>query len=126
MALKPELYQSLALKFLKRITDQRVAPSSFARSHWIPRPAELDALMRHNYVEGLGRVDQIWEWLSKKYGHVIIHPIHCFFRFDIRDTCKCFDEYLFNGIIHLYSLIINNDYNYVLYIYKYDYYQFIL
>ena len=42
-----------------------------ARARWIPTPREQAALAAHAHVDGLGRVDQIWPWLSRHHGAVM-------------------------------------------------------
>ncbi|WP_320668192.1 AMP-binding protein [Prochlorococcus sp. MIT 1307] len=66
------------MNFLNRITNQGVPATGFARSSWNPTQQELDALAHHDYVQGIDRVDQIWEWLSKKHGEIIaVDAPHC-------------------------------------------------
>ncbi len=45
--------------------------TNFADSIWMPTKIETNALQRHSYVEGLTRVDQIWEWLKINHGQVL-------------------------------------------------------
>ena len=59
------------LKFMKRIIDQSASNSLLAKAFWRPTQIEKNALTRHNYVEDIGRVDQVWEWLSKNHGDVL-------------------------------------------------------
>ncbi len=42
-----------------------------ARAFWRPTKREQDALASHAHLAGFGRVDQIWDWLSKNHGQVI-------------------------------------------------------
>ncbi len=42
-----------------------------AKGVWSPHHKEKEALAKRTYVAGLGRVDQIWEFLSEKHGQVI-------------------------------------------------------
>ena len=42
-----------------------------AMASWIPTHYENQALDLHGYVEGLGRVDQMWHWLQQKQGSVL-------------------------------------------------------
>ncbi len=58
------------MELVKRV--RRQAPSSFMRAHafWTPKKSELEALARHQYVEEIGRIDQIWEWLKINHGQV--------------------------------------------------------
>ncbi len=46
-------------------------PIDFANAFWRPAREELEPLNRHNYVERIGRVDQIWQWLQENHGDVI-------------------------------------------------------
>ncbi len=45
--------------------------SFLAKSAWITTKKEAQALAAREYVSRLGRVDQIWEWLSENHGQVI-------------------------------------------------------
>ena len=51
-----------------------------AEAFWLPVQKEKQALSRHDYVEDLGRVDQIWPWLAEHYGEVVaaeaLHGLH--------------------------------------------------
>ncbi len=59
------------LKLLKRFSNQDAMPYEVAKAFWTPKERELDALTRHRFVEDIGRVDQMWEWLSVKHGDVV-------------------------------------------------------
>ncbi len=42
-----------------------------AQSAWTPNASEIEALCRRSHVDGLSRVDQIWDWLKADYGELI-------------------------------------------------------
>ena len=51
----------------------------FANASWSPTKKEKNSLYFHRYVEKLGRVDQIWEWLNMHHGQVLaVDAPHCF------------------------------------------------
>ncbi len=45
--------------------------NDFAQVTWRPYPKETKAMSGRSHFNSLGRVDQIWPWLSKKHGQVI-------------------------------------------------------
>ena len=45
--------------------------SLLAKAQWCSTRKEDEALKRHNYVNELSRVEEIWPWLSEKYGEVL-------------------------------------------------------
>tara|TARA_Y100001968_G_scaffold132470_1_gene120892 strand:+ start:6611 stop:8587 length:1977 start_codon:yes stop_codon:yes gene_type:complete len=55
---------------LKR-TQLKIKALNLANAAWIPSQQEEKALDFHGYVEGLGRVDQIWPWLKINHGKVL-------------------------------------------------------
>ncbi len=64
----------------KRITNQGKS-GALANATWTPSVLEEEALAHHNYVNGLSRVDQIWQPLAKKHGNLIaIDAPHSFCR----------------------------------------------
>ncbi len=58
------------LSFLK-IHRQKASTHQFAKADWNPTQKEKNALSDHNYLLELGRVDQIWRWLSENHGQIV-------------------------------------------------------
>ena len=44
---------------------------SFAQAFWRPVHKEKEALLSHDFVEDLGRVDQMWPKLAENYGQIV-------------------------------------------------------
>ncbi len=59
------------LKSLMNAVKPVLGQSDYAQACWQPIQRELDALASHDYVEGICRVDQIWDWLKINHGNVV-------------------------------------------------------
>ncbi len=65
--------------FLKHLIHKasQAKSSNLAEASWTPSPRDTKALSKHSYVDALGRVDQIWDWLEQNHGGVLaVHAPH--------------------------------------------------
>ena len=58
------------MKPWKRFRNQGRNPFGLAHAFWTPKKREIEALASHRYIEEMGRVDHMWEWLKENHGQV--------------------------------------------------------